>query len=498
MRARTRLLGGAATVVALGVTIGCGPTTSCFVRGTQVRTPRGNVSIEELEVGDEVLSLRVDDGAVVVRRVTHLLRATAQSVREIVIDDIVITTTDEHPFWDAERRIWTRAADLVPGTTLVRIDATGGTRPAVVTSNARVECPHEGTPVFNLTVEGPEHTYFAADIAVHNKTMACADCMPPTPDASAPTPTQEVSFEVVDLSPDVRLARAVLTDKGVSLPTSLAKAGAPRRSTVASPASFTPTGTVTIMEDDGRTSSIPAAIVTVDARSPVLVIGTGKAVIDRTGVITTDSDLAIVSIGTERDCLERMPESKPALRWKAPSSAAVGRAIVALDVRDDNPCIATTLEGGIAFEVCGIPKAAWPFIVGDSITVPADGSTSSRLRIDGTTLAGPTTVVVERVAVANPRRTRAADLDLELEELAACSSADAACGTLRSLLSVKVLADGASTMFLAPDPVGPANDRRWLVASYGALVARDTCVVNDVGPISARATLEIVRVTHTP
>src|SRR4051812_36731604 len=99
----------------LGTALGC---DACFVRGTCVRTPSGARPIEALAIGDEVVSFVESTMELVVRRVVEVHVARVGRVRVLTVRGRRLVTTAEHPFWDAERRRWTPARDLVPGDVL--------------------------------------------------------------------------------------------------------------------------------------------------------------------------------------------------------------------------------------------------------------------------------------------------------------------------------------------------------------------------------------------
>jgi hypothetical protein len=137
--------------------------SSSFLAGTEVLTPDGLVNIEDIEVGDWVIS---DDptteGGVVAKQVTRTFERTDNNgIVEIILDDELISTTGNHEFWLDEKG-WVEAKDIKEGDLLWTED---GDLVAVEGISKR-----EGTfEVFNFEVDD-FHTYFVSTdgVLVHN------------------------------------------------------------------------------------------------------------------------------------------------------------------------------------------------------------------------------------------------------------------------------------------------------------------------------------------
>ncbi|UQA56374.1 Hint domain-containing protein [Polyangium aurulentum] len=157
-------------VVGLGLCVaGASCFNSCFVRGTRIVTPRGLRRIEEISVGDEVYSLDLETRRPVVRCVARVLRARAAEIFHIAAGELSIAgVTSEHPFYDAERAAWTPAGEVSEGTRLVAWLGASDVRELLVTTHRKMpDAPP--VDVYNLTIDGPEHNYFAEGFLVHNK-----------------------------------------------------------------------------------------------------------------------------------------------------------------------------------------------------------------------------------------------------------------------------------------------------------------------------------------
>jgi hypothetical protein len=136
--------------------------TQCFVAGTDILTRDGEKDIENIQVGDWVLS---DDpntvGEIEYKQVLNTFVKETTNLVDIYIDGEKITTTEEHPFWVPDVG-WVAAKDLQAGSLLQ-------TSTEAWLDVDRVE-KHGGlTTVYNFEVAG-FHTYFVSDLGllVHN------------------------------------------------------------------------------------------------------------------------------------------------------------------------------------------------------------------------------------------------------------------------------------------------------------------------------------------
>jgi len=143
--------------------------TKCFPAGTLVATPKGEVVIERLRVGDLVLAEDPKTGTVEAERVEAVIQDPAASFMAIDLGDgSSVRVTANHPFWvDGGRQGlvhsgWFRADQLLAGDRLRMADGR-------YVGVARVRS-HAGQAVaYTLTV-ALDHTYFvgSARVLVHN------------------------------------------------------------------------------------------------------------------------------------------------------------------------------------------------------------------------------------------------------------------------------------------------------------------------------------------
>jgi len=126
----------------------------CFLPGTLVNTKGGLKPIEQLKVGDQVLSLE-DGKKLQYNKVWFIYRAEHSSY---YIINGTIKVTGSHPFFVNGK--WTRVEDIKPGDKLLSKDL----KPVVVKSIVRVDKP---VRVYNFEVENA-HNFFVQGILAHN------------------------------------------------------------------------------------------------------------------------------------------------------------------------------------------------------------------------------------------------------------------------------------------------------------------------------------------
>lgn len=149
------------TVNQIAVTIEKLGTNVCFPAGTLVSTPNGEVSIEKLKVGDDVLSW--SRTGVKESKVTKLHERTSHSLRILITDKGTLTVTNTHPFKTDRGKI--QSGKIVVGDVLYKLTNKGLEKCYV---QGVILLPQVAHTVYNLTVTKP-NTYFANGFAVYNK-----------------------------------------------------------------------------------------------------------------------------------------------------------------------------------------------------------------------------------------------------------------------------------------------------------------------------------------
>ncbi len=134
---------------------------NCFTAGTKVLTDEGEKNIEDIEVGDRVLSKNEETGEVAYKEVTATFNHETDEIYKIHVGGQTIESTFNHPFY-VQGKGWTFVKDLKVGDLLVQSD--GNTLKI-----ESIELEHKQVTVYNMTVD-EFHTYFVSDLGiwVHN------------------------------------------------------------------------------------------------------------------------------------------------------------------------------------------------------------------------------------------------------------------------------------------------------------------------------------------
>jgi hypothetical protein len=133
-----------------------------FRADTPVLTPEGRTPIAAINVGDHVLAYHEGLHTTGTYTVTAVWAHRDPVVVTLLLDDEVIETTPEHPFFVAGRG-WTPAGALVAGSTIQQADGTTGVVHAM-------QMEHRSQVMYNFTV-ADAHTYFVGEGGwlVHNQ-----------------------------------------------------------------------------------------------------------------------------------------------------------------------------------------------------------------------------------------------------------------------------------------------------------------------------------------
>jgi hypothetical protein len=144
---------------ALGIfTRGC---KNSFEEGTLVHTSRGLVPIENVSIGDYVLSYNETTEQQEWNEVVHLIQGEKEYELVVLVTEAgeQIVSTKEHPFFTSDA--WMDATDLFVGEKIKTPDG------SIKIKDKHVTLAHK--KVFNLTVENA-HTYYIGEsgLLVHN------------------------------------------------------------------------------------------------------------------------------------------------------------------------------------------------------------------------------------------------------------------------------------------------------------------------------------------
>ena len=135
----------------------------CVAHGTKISTPEGDVAVENLYAGQQVWAFDADSGNVVTANVLAVL---SSHIDETVLLNDTLRLSPDHPVFvrTDSKDVWKRAAEVREGDVLLLRSL----RPVKVES---VEVVGGRVDVFDVAVDGP-HNFFAADMLVHNKSIA--------------------------------------------------------------------------------------------------------------------------------------------------------------------------------------------------------------------------------------------------------------------------------------------------------------------------------------
>lgn len=137
---------------------------ACFEEGTLVSTPTGSIAIQDLRVGDVVISFDEITGERVAGVIAKVMTHKGTTLGDLRLEDgTTLAVTRNHPFYKPETREWVPAHKLSPGDLLLK-ETSEHLVPVAVSSLAFTRSVEN---VYNIEVLH-YHNYFAAGVLVHN------------------------------------------------------------------------------------------------------------------------------------------------------------------------------------------------------------------------------------------------------------------------------------------------------------------------------------------
>jgi hypothetical protein len=144
---------------------------NCLESSTLVSTPSGLRPIGELEVGDLVLSIDPSTGSQVPNRISRVSAAWAWC-EKLEVGEESLWLTAEHPVYSPELSEFVAARSWLEGELRQTLSATGAT----LWASPGGVLDQRPCRVIDLSVAGEPHTFIAAGIVVHNKSLSSPDC----------------------------------------------------------------------------------------------------------------------------------------------------------------------------------------------------------------------------------------------------------------------------------------------------------------------------------
>jgi len=137
------------------------PDDSCFLPGTEISTSYGFNSIEDIEVGNYVLSYNEETGE---NEISSVSETFVHEADEYLIINGILKVTHNHPMWINNE--WKEISGAKKGDVLKDVEG----EDIIVKT---IETVQEPVTVYNLEVSGT-HTYYAESLLAHNK-AECED-----------------------------------------------------------------------------------------------------------------------------------------------------------------------------------------------------------------------------------------------------------------------------------------------------------------------------------
>ena len=154
-------------ITAFSLTLVSCPAPPCLVSDTPILTPNGVKPIQNLMVGDTVISYDKSTKSIITNRITAIKQGeTKQTITLILDNQSTIEGTGEHPFYLLYKKTYVEMKDLSVGNVLLSSDGEEITIKAIQGNQYKSK-----VKIYTISLQEPFPNYFANRILVHNKSF---------------------------------------------------------------------------------------------------------------------------------------------------------------------------------------------------------------------------------------------------------------------------------------------------------------------------------------
>jgi hypothetical protein len=136
-----------------------------FAAGTTIWTDKGNVVIDDIQVGQAVYSRNINNHKDRYQKVTKTFGRTAPSYYLLTTEFETLKVTEEHPLW-LQGKGWTKVSEITVNDVIASLDGD-----VLILDNKKVETPLQ---VYNFSVANtPNYFVGESKIWAHNAKVPC-------------------------------------------------------------------------------------------------------------------------------------------------------------------------------------------------------------------------------------------------------------------------------------------------------------------------------------
>ena len=139
---------------------GAGENECCLLAGTRIQMASGKKKIEDIEIGDEVVSYNIKENKLSISVVKELESPTRNGY--FILNKGLLKITNEHPLYITNKKDWVKVEDLEIGDKIYMV---GGDKIAIDS----IQYVDRRTQTYNIKWAEGDNNFFANGCLAHNK-----------------------------------------------------------------------------------------------------------------------------------------------------------------------------------------------------------------------------------------------------------------------------------------------------------------------------------------